>query len=197
MAKIVGLTGNISSGKTAVGMFFKEFGAEVINADKIVHKLYETNKPLIRKIGNCFGHSVINKKRTINRMALGNIVFEDKKKLKKLISIVWPYVNIEIGKAISKSRKAIIVIEATFLFEAGWGGKLDCSVLVRSPLDKRLERLHARERKFTKGYAEKVIKSQKENRFEGIKFDFVIDNNSTMKDLKSKVKNVWRIIDSS
>ena len=91
---IIGLTGNIGSGKTTVARMFKELGAEIIEADKIGHgliKKVEAKKELIR----AFGSSILNEKKEIERRKLRRIVFKDKERLEELNQILHPLIFVD------------------------------------------------------------------------------------------------------
>ncbi len=191
MKIIVGLTGNIASGKSTASEILRELGANVINADLIVYDLYSKNKELIKKLCKEFGKSILNKEGTIDRKKLGSIAFYNKKKMKKLIDIVWPYVTKEVKKRISKIKKGIIIVEATFLFEAGWKRFVDYSILVTSHKRKRMERLMKRNPDYSLSYIKQIINSHDDSRFKDIHFDYIIHNNSTLDSLRKKVKKVY------
>src|SRR5438105_15863381 len=95
MPRIIGLTGNIACGKTAVGHMLLELGAErYIDADAVVHKLYERGQPIAVKVAEVFGGAVLAPDGSVDRKALGAVVFQDAEAMRRLEAIVHPAVSI-------------------------------------------------------------------------------------------------------
>ncbi|RZF44530.1 hypothetical protein LSTR_LSTR002303 [Laodelphax striatellus] len=122
---IIGLTGGIASGKTAVSEYLQTLGAHVINADKLGHEVYQVGKPTYQNILTEFGEKVCRQDGSIDRSALGSIVFGDKHKLLKLNSIVWPAIRDLLNERITNfvqthGKHNIIVFEAALLLQAKW-----------------------------------------------------------------------------
>ena len=126
---LIGLTGNIATGKSAAASVFEKLGAKVIDADKIVHKLYAESIVVKLKILFSFGLSSIDFLHlNVNRHKLAQIVFNDKTQMQKLESIVWHYVNKELAKLVKSNE--IIIIEAALLFESGMDKKMNNTIMV-------------------------------------------------------------------
>ena len=87
---VIGLTGGIGAGKSTVTQMLEELGAAVIDADKVGHQIYLPDLPAWREIVETFGPGVLNADRSINRQALGKIVFADPEALRALNRIVPP-----------------------------------------------------------------------------------------------------------
>ena len=87
---VIGLTGGIASGKSAISKRLEKFGAKTINCDLLGHLAYTPGKKAYHQIIETFGPEVLASDGTINRKALGPIVFADKSKLVELNNIVWP-----------------------------------------------------------------------------------------------------------
>jgi len=186
---LVGLTGNIATGKSTATNIFKELGAVVIDADKVVHELYKKNCLLRLSLVWNFGLWVIDySSLSIDRKKLAKIVFSDKTKLEKLNSIVWPYVKREIEKRVKK-EKGVVIIEAAMLYESGWDRHMDYTIFVKADRKKQLERLL--QRNFSKDEAEKRINAQAPQEKKAAKADYVIDNSRSIEYLKHQVYNVW------
>ena len=95
MARTIGITGNIACGKTFVGQVLLELGAErYIDADALVHRLYEAGQPLALKVAEEFGPAVRRADGSVDRKALGEIVFRDPDTLRRLECIVHPAVSV-------------------------------------------------------------------------------------------------------
>ncbi len=114
---IIGLTGNIGTGKSAIMRFAAEQGVHPIDADKVVHQLLATDTALQQKIGAAFGPSVVGASGQINRAALGEIVFRDAAALQKLEALIHPEVRRQIKEQIAAAGARIIMIEAIKLLE--------------------------------------------------------------------------------
>lgn len=185
---VVGLTGNICSGKSKAAEYFKELGAEVIDLDGVVHELYQKNILLKYKLFKEFGW-VFNKRLEVDRKKLGNIVFSNESKLKKLETIVWPYVEKEREKK-TKNKKGIIMIEAAKLYESGVYKKFDMNILVIADEEERIKRLLKRDG-LERKEALKRIKAQMPQLEKIGKSDYVIPNNGDLKSLKKNVKDAW------
>src|SRR5205085_12420470 len=94
MPRILGITGNIACGKTVVGQMLLDLGAErYIDADAVVHKLYESGQPIAVKIAEVFGPDIVAPDGSIDRKALGAIVFQNSEALHSLEAIVHPAVG--------------------------------------------------------------------------------------------------------
>ena len=85
---ILGITGIFGSGKSTVANMFKSFGAELIDADKIAHRVIRPGNGIYKKIIKAFGRSILKKNKTIDRKKIARVVFKDKKLLQKLNRIV-------------------------------------------------------------------------------------------------------------
>src|SRR6266487_333212 len=95
MPRTIGLTGNIACGKTAVGHMLLELGAEkYIDADAVVHQLYQTGQPIAIKVGEAFGAAALAPDGSVDRKALGDIVFHDTEAMQRLEAIVHPAVGV-------------------------------------------------------------------------------------------------------
>ena len=101
--KVVGLTGNIGTGKSAIMKVAATWGALTIDADKVVHSIQENNKEIQSKIGKAFGKEVLLPDGKINRPALGPIVFSEPEKMAELESIIVPQVRIDIENMVKSA----------------------------------------------------------------------------------------------
>ncbi|HEY6407602.1 MAG TPA: dephospho-CoA kinase [Ktedonobacteraceae bacterium] len=146
MPRIIGLTGNIACGKTAVGQMLLELGAErYIDADAVVHGLYEAGQPIAVKVEEAFGSVVIAADGSVNRKALGKVVFQDAEAMRRLEAIVHPAVSIAlVSELASVSAMGIVIIDAVKLLEGGSGAFCQSKWLVVCDEEQELERLMAR-----------------------------------------------------
>jgi dephospho-CoA kinase len=121
---VVGLTGGIASGKSTLARLLAQRGARVIDADKLGHRAYEPGTQAHREVIAAFGAGVRAVDGTIDRAALGALVFGKPAELKRLTDIVWPEIRRlaerEIAAIRASDARAVVVLEAAVLFEAGW-----------------------------------------------------------------------------
>ena len=119
--RVIGITGGIGSGKSLVLEHMRnKYGAVVCETDAAAHKLQEPGTKCYEAIVNCFGGDILNADGTIDRKALGAIVFADAKQLEKLNKIVHPAVKAEVKEQIQKAGEAgkdIFLIESALLME--------------------------------------------------------------------------------
>ncbi|HET8721942.1 MAG TPA: dephospho-CoA kinase [Nitrospira sp.] len=145
---VVGLTGGIASGKSTVARMFKRFGAVVIDADQLARDVVRPGKPAWRDIVTVFGDGVLNRNRSLNRRALGAIVFRDRRKLRRLEHIIHPRVAREqrrlARRIAARSPDAVIVYEVPLLFESGAYKRVDKIIVVTADRDTQVERLKRR-----------------------------------------------------
>lgn len=120
---VIGLTGGIASGKSAVCQRLKGLGAAVISCDQLGHQAYTPGKKAYKEIIENFGSGILTEEQTINRRALGSIVFADKTKLALLNCIVWPEILAQAQAEIQRYGDEgfkVCVLDAAVLLEAGW-----------------------------------------------------------------------------
>ena len=189
---IIGITGSIGSGKTAVGYLFKSHGFKIIDADEIGHEIIKKNSIAYKKIIKTFGNKVLDKNGNIDRKKLGDIVFSDKEKLKKLNSIAHPIITKEIKNKIKKIKKQCrgktrIVVDAPLLFETRTKNFVEKIVVVKCDKNNILKRLS---KKYPKDKIEKILKAQMPLDEKLKRSDFVIDNNKDLKHLEEQVKSI-------
>lgn len=143
MPRIIGLTGNIACGKTAVGQMLLELGAErYIDADAVVHKLYERGQLIAVRVGETFGKAVLAADGSVNRKALGDVVFHNAEAMKRLEAIVHPAVSIALVTELAKvSSKGIAIIDAVKLLEGGSGKFCQSKWMVVCAEEQELARL--------------------------------------------------------
>ena len=146
MARTLGITGNIACGKTFVGQVLLELGAErYIDADALVHRLYERGQPVVAQIAAQFGSTVLAPDGSIDRKALGSIVFQHADALKQLECIVHPAVSVLLVEELATvSMHGVAIIDAVKLLEAQSGTLCQSKWLILCPEEQELARLMAR-----------------------------------------------------
>ena len=189
---LLGITGSIGSGKTTVAKLFSKHHFIRIDADEIAHNLMQKNFSVRRQLKKFFGNEICDKNKNIDRKKLGEIVFNDLTKLKRLNSIMHPTIILEIKNQIKKIKqkcgnKTKIVIDAPLLLETKTKDLVDKIIVVKCDKKKIFDRLN---QKFSRQEIEKILKSQMPLK-EKVKYaDFVIDNNGDFKDLEEQVEKI-------
>ena len=188
MPRIIGLTGNIACGKTSIGHMLLALGAErYIDADAVVHTLYEGEQPIAVQVAEAFGPGVIAADGSVNRQALGAIVFHDAVAMRRLEAIVHPAVGTALAKELaSVSGTGIAVLDAVKLLEGSSGAFCQSKWMVICSEEQELARLISRnalseEEAWTRIHAQPSI----EKRLPLV--DEVIDNSGTLEETHSQV----------
>jgi dephospho-CoA kinase len=188
MPGIIGLTGNIACGKTAVGQMLLKLGAErYIDADAIVHRLYESGEPVAVQIARVFGAGVMAADGSVNRQALGAIVFQDATALQCLEQIVHPAVGLAmIEELASVSPSGIAVIDAVKLLESGSGALCQSKWLVVCSQEQQLTRLLVRNH-LSQEEAHTRIHTQTSVAAKFALVDEIVDNSGSLEETRIQV----------
>ena len=145
---LVGLTGGVATGKSTVAKMFKQCGAVVINADQLARDVVKPGKPAWREIVTLFGKTILNQDRSLNRQALGSIVFRNPKKRRQLERIIHPRVAREqqrlMRRVAKRKPRAVVIYEVPLLFEAGVDRRVDTIVVVTAGRETQIARLKKR-----------------------------------------------------
>lgn len=191
MAKVIGITGGIATGKSVVARHLRSLGYPVIDADLVGHEILERTDvkcEVSEKIGN-----VIGTDGRVNRRKLGSIVFSDKEKLKILNEITHPRIVqtiLEEIEALSQLNEEIFV-EAAVLFEMKFEKYIDFIIVTDCPDDLRVKRIMERD-KLSFEDAMMRINSQMSREEYLRKADFVIDTSGSIEDTLEKVFEMLR-----
>ena len=172
--KIVGLTGGIGSGKSTVLNLFKGFGVKTFSADLSAKKLVNSDIKLINLIKDSFGNDIY-KNNILDSKKLSSIVFNNPNKLKTLNSIIHPAVASDFKDFLDMNKDHYIIKEAAIIFETKSENNYDKIILVRAPLETRIERVMNRD-KVSKKEVMKRIDNQLDELSIIDKCDYIIDN---------------------
>jgi dephospho-CoA kinase len=190
----IGLTGGIGSGKSAAAKIIGEFGAPIVDADKVAHTTYAVDGPAYGAVVAAFGEQILAPDRTVDRRKLGAIVFGKPEQLNKLTSIVWPAtfdsIRAQIDRLRADGAKLPIVVEAAILIEANWQRLFDEIWLVRAAREKVIERIE-RDRGLKPAETEARIRAQLSDDERAKHATLIIENNGTLEELREKLKQVW------
>ncbi len=188
MARIIGLTGNIACGKTSVGHILLELGAErYIDADAVVHHLYESGQAIAVKIAEIFGSTVIAPDGSVDRTALGTVVFQNAEAMQRLERIVHPAVGVALMNELTAvSDSGIAIIDAVKLLEGGSGLLCQSKWLITCPEELELSRLMARNH-FSEEEARARLRSQPSITAKLALVDEIIDNGYSLEATRLQV----------
>ena len=198
MIYLIGLTGNIATGKSLVGRMLGELGAHVIDADALVRDLQRQDTPVYAAIVAEFGPNILRADGEIDRDKLGAQVFSDPEALDRLEAIVHPAVGLEIESRLSdlrrrhltSDRRTVAVVEAIKLIEAGLHQRCNSLWVVTSRPEVQLERL-LRTRGFCEADARLRIEAQAPQSEKAALADVLIENNGTLDSLREQVRRHW------
>lgn len=196
--KIIGLTGGVGTGKSAVARMFQELGAFVLDADQATHALMQPGTEMFRKIRARFGKEILASGGAIDRQKLAERAFQDGRELKALCRIVHPAVRRRILASLKKMRtrspKAVAVLEVPLLFEAESAPyPTDAVVVVTAPRRVAAERLKAG-RGWSLSELTRRSRFQLPLREKAKRADFVVDNGGNEAETHRQVLHVWKKI---
>lgn len=191
--KIIGLTGGIASGKSTASNILEKFGATIIDADVLSRKVVEKGQITLKEITESFGGDILREDGTLDRKKLGKIVFSDKKKLKKLNSIIHPAIHklseelfeIEKAKGIEK-----VIYDSPLLIEEHLMDRVDEVWLVYVDEKTQLERLIKRDGSSRKEAIDRIgsqLSLEEKKRYA----DVLINNNGSTKELEEQLREIW------
>jgi dephospho-CoA kinase len=173
-AFIIGLTGNIASGKSVVRQMLQNYGALTIDADLLAQRTYARHAPAYDEIISHFGVEILDEDNEIDRKRLGQIVFSDPQQLRHLEEIVHPYTLDALDFILKQARTSVIVLEMIKLIEIGLGELCDSIWVCTAPDQVRAERL-VNERSLSVQQAYIRINSQQSQQLKIDQADVVID----------------------
>ena len=195
---LIGLTGGISSGKSTVSKIISEKGYALIDADKIAREIVEINKPAYIEVVKEFGESILLEDKSIDRNALGKIIFSNRECREKLNSITHPYIFEAMKDKINELclNETIIFLDIPLLFEQfelwkKYGIKFDEIWLVYVDKETQISRLMKRDG-ISKEEALKKIESHMDINYKKTKSSKTIDNSGDVKYLKKQVDKLLR-----
>jgi dephospho-CoA kinase len=193
--QIIGLTGGIATGKSAVSAILSEAGAFIIDADRISRAVVKKGLPAYREIVAQFGTEVLLTDGEINRNMLGDIIFNDHQKKQLLNSIVHPHVNQEVNyqlKQIEKTHsKSIVILDIPLLFEAAMHTDLSDVIVVYAPEHIQIKRLVQRDH-LSEADALARIRSQMPIEEKKNKATFVIDNSGPIENTRKQTLDLFK-----
>lgn len=196
MLKVIGLTGNIGSGKSTVARMFAELGALLLSADKVAREIVLPGNPILHEIVKAFGKEILYKDGTLNRARLGEIVFNDPEKRKLLEDLTHPAILKRLADQIETSRKnpalkdRVLLVEIPLLFEVNACCLVDQIILVVTEQSIQVKRLMKRSG-ISRKQALLRIASQWPIDTKIKQSHWIIYNNRSLKITQMQVNRVW------
>jgi dephospho-CoA kinase len=192
---IVGLTGGVASGKTAVSRVLREEGAYIIDADQIARELVQPHKPAWNELVRAFGKEILQEDGSIHRRKLADKVFTDPEQRKVLNQILHPRIKEEMDRRTKeigqRDPEAIVVIDAPLLVELGVYRQVDQLIVVTSTQMQQMERLKERDGRSPEE-ALRLFSSQMPVEEKVKLADFVIRNEGSLEETKKRAKEVFK-----
>ena len=187
---LIGLTGNIATGKSTVAGMLAELGAEVIDADRVAHEVMRAGSPVHTQIVAAFGPEVLGADGEIDRRRLGEIVFADPTALARLEALVHPAVIAEVGRRIAASSAPVVVVEAIKLIESGMAEGCDSVWVTTCRPNQQIRRLTGG-RKMSRAEARRRVQAQPPQEDKIARADVVIDTDGTLAQTRAQVQAAW------
>jgi len=187
---LIGLTGNIATGKSVVAQMLADLGACVIDADKVAHEVMAPGGPAYHAVVSAFGRKVLAADGTVDRGKLGEIVFRDADALRRLEAAVHPATITEVTRRIVEATERVVVVEAIKLIEAGMHRAYDALWVVTAPRSLQIGRLVSK-RGLSEEAAALRVDAQPPQEEKAALADLVIANDSDLDALREKVQAAW------
>lgn len=190
---LIALTGGIASGKSTIAKRLAELGAVVVDADALAREVVEPGEPALAAVHDAFGDEVIREDGSLDRPALGRIVFADPDRRHVLNGIVHPAVlhrsHAAFDAAFARDRRAIVVYDVP-LIDARGVGEFERIVVADAPVDVRVERL-VRLRGMTEEDARARVAAQLSDEDRRALASDVIDTSGTLEGTLAQVDALW------
>ena len=189
---VIGLTGNIATGKSVVRKMLEHLGAYGIDADALSHRATSKGAPGYQKVVDTFGKWILDKDGQIDRAKLGRLVFADPDALKTLEAIIHPLVRDAIDILVRRSKQKVVVIEAIKLLEGELYTYCDTIWVTDAPQNVQMQRLVQR-RKMPPEVARERILAQSPQADKLAKADVVIQNGGSFEETWKQVAAAWQV----
>jgi len=192
---ILGITGNIASGKSMIAGAFARLGAALVDADQLARDVVAPGSPLLQQLVERFGADILRADGQLNREGLAEIIFADGSARQELNKIMHPAIGrlaVErLQKLRNKADTPLVVYEAPLLFEAGAEDRVDQVLVIAIDPEVQLQRLIARDG-LSMQAARQRIEVQMPQQEKLARADYVIDNSGTVAAAVQQVEKLWR-----
>ncbi len=190
---LIGLTGNIATGKSEVARVLRRLGAVVIDADQVARDVVRPGQPALAEIVRVFGADVLLPDGELDRRKMARLVFGDPERLRRLEAITHPAVREAMQREIrAQPDDAVVVIEVIKLFESSWARACDQVWVTHCPPAMQVERL-MRYRGLTEEEARMRVEAQPDPAEKLAKADVVIDTSGSLAATRRQVMAAWQL----
>ena len=191
--KIIGLTGNIATGKSVVRRMLEHLGAYTIDADALAHRVIAKGAPGYEPVIDKFGSWLLDKDNQIDRSKLGKLVFSDPEALAQLEAIIHPYVVQAVDLLVRRAKQSVVVVEAIKLLESDLRQQCDAIWVTDAPQEVQVERL-VRKRGLSREVALQRVQAQPSQSYKLAAATIIIRNTGSYDDLWKQVNDGWKRI---
>ncbi len=199
VVRVIGLTGGIGSGKSAVARMFRDLGAEVIDADQVARDVVEPGQPALADLVAAFGPGILGPDGRLDRKRLGERVFADADARKRLNAITHPRIGAETARriqALGAQGASVVIYEAALLVENGLHAGLGGLVVVSAPEETQIARVVARDG-LSEAEARARMAAQLPLAAKIAAATHVIDNSGPLEHTRRQVEQAWKHIRGS
>ena len=187
---LIGLTGNISTGKSTVARMLADLGAEVIDADRVAHEVMRAGTLAHARVVEAFGPQVLAPDGEIDRARLGAIVFADPESLARLEAIVHPATLAAIDRRITTTAAQVVVVEAIKLIEAGMADACASVWVTTCRPEQQVARI-VQGRGSSQAEAEQRVRAQPPQGKKIARADVVVDTSGSIAWTRAQVQAAW------
>lgn len=191
---VLGITGNIASGKSSVAREFASLGAAVVDADQLARDAVAPGSAALERLVGSFGEQILTAAGTLDRERLGEMIFADDEARQRLNAIVHPAIaelaEARLNELSQRQDVPLVVYEAALLFEAGAEKRVDRVLVVKIDPQVQLQRLLQRDQ-LSQESAQQRMAAQMSQAEKINRADFVIDNSGTPQEMKRQVASLW------
>ena len=187
---VIGLTGNIATGKSEVARMLGALGARIIDADKVAHEVMRPGGPAYEAVVEAFGPGILTPGGAIDRARLGAMVFRDAEAMRRLEAAVHPATIAEVDRRIAAATEPVVVVEAIKLIEAGMQRNYDALWVVVASRQIQIARLVA-SRGLSQAEAALRVDAQPPQEEKAALADRVFRNDGDLQDLQHEVEAAW------
>ena len=191
---VLGVTGNIASGKSTVAKELARRGAAVLDADQLAREVVESGSSVLKRLVKLFGTEILQQDGNLDRDRLGQMVFADVKVRAMLNQIMHPEIAKKSVEQLQKLRSnpdlPLIVYEAPLLFEVGAESRVDKVLVVKIDPEVQLKRLMARDR-LSEEKAQQRVAAQMPQQQKLERADYIIDNSGSVAETLEQIDALW------
>ena len=188
---VLGLTGGIGSGKSAVSAMFEELGIQVVDADIVAREVVEPGSVGLTKITAHFGDEILTSNGTLDRAKLRAIIFADESQKQWLNNLLHPLIRESMLSQLKQATSNYVILVAPLLFENGLEKYCNHTLLIDVPVDVQITRTTARDNVSVE-LAKQIIASQMSRADKQQKAADILDNNRPLEEVKTDVQKLHK-----